>query len=228
MQGLKIPKRNMSFWVAVILSLAAGASVFLALHQLYQPVKVIVPIKNLAVGTELQQADLGVKTVSRRDIHPNTITVFQKAVGKYTKDNLYANEPVLSSKLIKEKEGVVLPAPGNIELDETYISFKANEAKWPSGLKEGNFVTIVGTDDVVPEVLVEKVKVIDAPDNKNTGQIDTLKTAVGANVENITLVLKWQQLGPLLDGREKSKELWIVPEHPDKKQGVYLFSSIIQ
>lgn len=223
----KMQKKNMSFWVAIILSVVAGASVFIALHQLYRPVKVIVPLKNITVGTQLQQTDIGLKTMSRRDMHRDTVTSSQNAVGKYTKDSLYANEPILSSKLIKEKENLELPAPGNIELEETYISFKASEAKWPSGLKEGNFVTIVGTNELAPKVLAEKVKVIDAPESKNTGQIGNIKTAVGA-AENITLVLKWEQLGPLLDGREKSKELWIVPEHPDKESGVFLFPRIIE
>ncbi len=195
----------------------------MAFYQLYKPVKVIVPMKDIPVGEIITQQDLAQMTISRRDMHSDTVTLAGSAIGKYAKDNLYEKEPILNRKLSEDDSEVKIAPPADIASDETYISFKPNEAKWPSGLSKGNTVSIIGISEYGPTILVEKVRVLSSAGSQTSGQIDNLKSVVGANDGSITLALKWEQVGPFFNGRVLSKELWLVPEHPDKRADTSIY-----
>ncbi len=220
MPRIKFPAKSMSFWVAVILSLAAGLSVLFALRQLYMPVKVPAPREDIKAGSIITQNDIGYITVSRRDRHAMAVTDPQLIIGKYAREKLYALEPILAQKITSDQKEI-MGISGTLAPDETYISFKPNEAKWPSGLRPGDFVSVVGViDGGNPQVIGEKIKVLNVSGSKPAaGQIDQLKNVVTGSENSITLALKWSQLGPLFYGRALSKEIWILPEHPAKEAG---------
>jgi hypothetical protein len=218
MKDIISSRKNINFFSAWILSIMAGLSIFWALYQIYLPVKVIIPVKDIEAGKVLEKNDLGQMTISRKDIPYDSITLEKDAIGKYSKDNLYFKEPILKRKLSNDPSEYKLLAPENIAIDETYLSFEPNEAKWPRGLHEGNFVTIMGVSDFKTEVLAEHLRILEIADSQVMGQIDSLKKAVGAKKGGITLLLKWQQIASLLGNSIKYKEIWILPEHPDRQE----------
>ncbi|MCL6479777.1 MAG: hypothetical protein K6T65_15485, partial [Peptococcaceae bacterium] len=149
-----------------------------------------------------------------------TVTEPHLVVGKYTREKLYALEPILLPKLASD-HNEISGITGSLAPDETYISFRPNEARWPSDLKAGDLVAVIGLiEGGNPQVIGEKIRVMNATGNKTAaGQIDQLKNVVAGSESSITLVLKWNQLGPLFYGKTLSKEIWIVPEHPAKVAG---------
>ncbi|NTW05558.1 MAG: hypothetical protein HGA27_05530 [Peptococcaceae bacterium] len=217
MKKIISPRKNSSLYIAGALSILAGLSVFWALYQIYLPINVIIPVKDINAGKILEKNDLGQMTISRRDMPSDSITGENDAVGKYCRDNLYYREPILKRKLGNNPNDYKQSAPENIAIDETYLSFEPNEAKWPRGLKVGGFVTVMGISDFKSEVLAEHVRILEIADGQMLGQIDSLKKAVGVSKEGITLLLKWHQIEALLGSIGKYKELWILPEHPNRQ-----------
>lgn len=220
MRRIKLPAKSMSFWVAVILSLAAGLSVLFAFHRLYMPVKVLAPREDIKSGSVIGQNDIGYITISRRDKHAMAVSDPQLVIGKYAREKLYAGEPILLPRLASDQKEIA-GTSGSLAPDETVISFKPNEARWPNDLKAGDFVSVIGViEGGNPQVIGEKIKVLGVSGSKPAaGQIDQLKNVVTGGENSITLALKWIQLGPLFYGRMLSKEIWIAPEHPAKEAG---------
>lgn len=220
MRRIKLPAKNISFWVAVLLTFAAGVSVLSAFYQLYMPVKVLAPKEDIKAGSVIGQNDIGYITVSRRDRHESVLSDPRLVIGKYAKDKLYAMEPILSPKITPDQKEII-GVSGELAPDETYISFKPNDARWPQGLKSGDSVSVLGVIDCgYPQVIGEKIKVLNVAGGKvAAGQIDQLKNVITSSDSGITLAMKWMQVGPLFYGRSLSKEIWILPEHQGKELG---------
>lgn len=220
MRRIKLPAKTISFWVAVTLTIAAGVSVLFALYELYMPVKVLAPREDIKAGSLVGQDDIGYVTVSRRDRHPMALSDPRAVIGMYAKDRLYAMEPILSPKMTPDRKETG-GSSGGLAIDETYVTFKPNEVKWPQGLNAGDTVTVMGViDGGNPQVIGEKIRVLGISGAKPAvGQIDQLKNVVASGENNITLAMKWAQVGPLFYGRTLSKEVWIMPEHPAKEPG---------
>ncbi|MFZ5650848.1 MAG: SAF domain-containing protein [Bacillota bacterium] len=214
----------MSFWVAVILSIAAGFSILFAAYKLYLPEKVLVPKEDIKAGSVIGQNDIGYITVSRRDRHALAVTDPRLVIGRFAKEKLFAMEPILSVKLTADPKDLI-GVSGSLKKDETYITFKPNEAKWPNGLKNEDLVSVLAVaDGGNPKVIGEKIKVLNISGAKTvTGQLDQIKNAVTTSENSITLSLRWDQVGPLLYGRTLAKEIWIMPEHPLKEAGGKLY-----
>jgi len=217
----------MSFWVAVILSIAAGLSLLFAAYRLYLPVKVLVPKEDIKAGSVIGENDIGYLTISRKNMHSMAVTNPGQVIGRYARDKLYSMEPILSVKLTSDQRDLI-GVSGNLSRDETYITFKPNEAKWPNGLKSGDSVAVVVVvEGGIPKVIGERIKVLNISGQKTaTGQIDQIKNVVSSSDNSITLSLKWAQVGPLFYGKTLSKELWIMPEHPTKEQGGDIFDPV--
>ncbi|MHB8157424.1 MAG: SAF domain-containing protein [Desulfocucumaceae bacterium] len=213
MHRIKLPVKNMSFWVAVILSLAAAISVMIALYQVYLPVKVLAANKDIPAGVVIGQGDIGYVTMSRRDKHELALTDPGQVIGKYTKENLYTLEPILSKKITSDLSG---DAKNYVGPDETVITLKQIEARWPQTIKDGDTVTAVAIlEGGNPQVVGREIKVLSATNNANKmiGTVEQIKNSVSTNTDNsITLSLKWDQVGPLMFGKALSKELWLLPE----------------
>lgn len=207
--------KNMSFWVALILSIAAGLSVLVAFYWLYMPVRVVAPKQDIQAGSVLTEADLDYINLSRRDKHSMAVTDPRQVVGKYARDRLYAKEPVLLQKVTADQKEIMGVA-GGLAPGETYVTFMQNEVRWPQGLKEGDSVSVMAVmEDRPPKITAENVAVLKMSGARmDAGQIDQIKNAITNRDGSITLVLKWTQLGPLFYDRTQAKELWIVPEHP--------------
>jgi len=213
--------------VAVILSLAAGLSILFASYRLYMPVKVLVPKVDIRAGSVIGENDIGYLTISRKNMHSLAVTNPGQVVGKYARDRLYSMEPILSVKLTSDQRDLT-GVSGNLARDETYITFKPNEAKWPNGLKSGDSVAVVAVvDGGIPRVIGERIKVLNVAGQKTaTGQLDQIKSAVSSNDNSITLSMKWAQIGPLFYGKTLSKEIWIMPEHPAKDPGGDIYDPV--
>lgn len=219
-----MPAKDMSFWVALILSIAAGISILFAAYRLYMPVKVLVPKEDIKAGSVIGENDIVYLTVSRKSMHSMSVTSPGQVVGRYAKDRLYSMEPILSVKLTSDQKEL-MGVSGSLKKDETYITFKPNEAKWPNGLKNEDLVSVVAVaEGGSPKVIGEKIKVLSISGAKvAVGQLDQIKNVVATSENSITLSLGWRQVGPLLYGRTLAKEVWIMPEHPLKEAGGELY-----
>ncbi|MCL4441472.1 MAG: SAF domain-containing protein [Firmicutes bacterium] len=220
MRRIKLPARDMSLWVAVLLSIAAGTSVMIAFYQLYMPVKVLAPRGDIKVGSVIGQSDIGYITVTRRDSHSMALSDPRQVIGKYAVEKLYTGEPILSQKLSSDQKEI-MGISGSLAPDETYISLKPNEARWPNGLKAGDSVTVVGViEGGKPQVIGEGIKVIGLTGPRiAAGQIDQLKNVVTGSESSITLAMRWSQVGPFFYGKILAREIWIMPEHPAREPG---------
>ena len=213
--------------MAVILSAAAGLSILAAAYGLFMPVKVLAPKMDIRAGSVIGENDIGYLTISRKNMHSLAVTNPGQVVGKYARDKLYSMEPILLVKLTSDQRDLT-GVSGNLGRDETYITFKPNEAKWPNGLRSGDSVSVVAVvEGGIPRVIGERIKVLNVAGQKNiTGQIDQIKSAVSSNDNSITLSMKWAQIGPLFYGKTLSKEIWIMPEHPSKDPGGDIYDPV--
>lgn len=199
--------------MAVLLSIAAAISVMLALYRVYIPVKVLAPNKDIPSGSLIGQGDIGYVTISRRDKHELAVTDPGQVIGRYARDNLYSMDAIISKNIVDPKE--INGFKTVVGQDETCMTLKQSEARWPQDTREGDTVTAVsiptGGD---PQVVARKIKVLSVSEtDKNlTGTVEQIRNTVSSNSEaGITLALKWEQVGPLLFGKTQ-KELWLLPE----------------
>ncbi|MCL5057218.1 MAG: hypothetical protein M1130_04325, partial [Actinobacteria bacterium] len=114
--------------MAALLSIAAAASVLLALYRMYIPVKVLAPNKVIPAGAVISQADIGYVTLARRDMHEMALTDPGQVIGKYARVNLYNLEPILSQKITADPSSETKNSVGQ---DETWLTLNKNEARWP-------------------------------------------------------------------------------------------------
>jgi hypothetical protein len=202
----------------VALSAAAGLSVFFTFYRLCLPLKVVVPKSDIDAGSVIGQGDIGYIKISRKDKHSLALTDPQLVVGKLTKQKLYAMEPILSEKITGDRElaGGLLSSLGP---DCTYITLSHNDARWPQGLRTGDTVSAIAVIEGLPGVVGEKLEVLAVSGSAQppAGHLGQIKNTFSE--QSLTLAVKWPQLGPLLHGWSRSKELWIVPEHPARDAG---------
>lgn len=218
--------------MALFLTLAAGASIYYAFDQLYIPVAVVVPNKLIDARAVITDKDVEFKNFSKVDKYPNAISDIKEVIGKFSEVHLYPGEQILPER-IAASPGAVTGAFSYLAPDETYITFGANEAKWPQGLKVGDTLTAVAFINNQEIKLAEKLKVIGAgaaPD-KNPGIIQQTKQQVQQAVpaqniqDRITLAMKFTQAGPVLAGLEKAKHLVFLPESPQIEAGGDIYAS---
>lgn len=199
--------------MAVFLTILAGLSVYYALNQLYLPTRIIVPKKAIEPKRLIKEEDVKIAMISKRDKHPMAVVDLTQVVGKYSTIKLYADEQILTERLTGDP-GAITGAFSYLATNETYITFKANEAKWPKGIKNGDTVTAIAIMDYGPEKVAEKLKVIGTEEPITI--LDPLKqtTGQGSSV-TLTVAVDRSIAAILLDQRAKSKEFYFLPEHPN-------------
>ena len=200
--------------MAVLLSIAAAISVMLALYRVYMPVKVLAPNKDIPAGALIGQGDIGFVTISKRDKHPLAVTDPGQVIGKYARDNLYSLDAIISKNIVtdpKEINGFKTV----VGQDETCMTLKQSEVRWPQDTREGDTVTAVSIlTGGNPQVVARKIKVLSVSETGKslTGTVEQIKNTVSSSSESgITLALQWEQVGPLLFGKTQ-QELWLLPE----------------
>ncbi|KJS67387.1 MAG: hypothetical protein JL50_08515 [Peptococcaceae bacterium BICA1-7] len=184
-----------------------------ALYQVYMPVKVLATNKDIPAGAVIGQADIGYVTLARRDMHQLALTEPGEVIGKYAGVNLYNLEPILSQRITADPSSETKSSVGQ---DETWLTLNKNEARWPQNIRAGGTTTAVAIlEGGNPQVVGKGIKILSVMDtNINlSGTVEQIKNAVSANSgDSITLALKWDQVGPILFGKARSKELWLLPE----------------
>lgn len=208
---LKIPKKKISFWVALFLTAAAGMSVYYALNQLYMPTKIIVPNKVIEARTLISSKDLKEIEVSKRDKHSLAVASPTQVVGKYSAVKLYPEEQILTERLTGDP-GAITGAFSYLAPNETYVTLKSNEARWPRGIKTGDTVTVMAIMEDGPEIIVEKVKVIGMEEPSTI--LDPLKTTGQTSSSSLTIAVDRAIVSVILDRKVKCKEFHLLPDHP--------------
>lgn len=199
--------------MALFLTAAAGMSVYYALNQLYMPTKIIVPNKVIEAKTVIKAEDLKEEFISKRDKHTMAVSDLVQVVGKYPTVKLYPDEQILNERLTGEP-GTITGAFSYLSENETYLTFKANEAKWSKGINTGDTVTIVAVMDNGHETLAEKVKVIGSEEPSTI--LDPLKKTTGqGSSASITVAVDRVLARKLLEKRAISKEFHLLPDHPN-------------
>ncbi|OPX92842.1 MAG: flagellar basal body P-ring biosynthesis protein FlgA [Pelotomaculum sp. PtaB.Bin104] len=224
---IAIPKKKISFWLALLLTIAAAVAVFYTINQLFIPTTVVVPKKVIAAKDVIAENDVEVKDVRKYDKHPSAFTSIQEVVGKYADVNLYPGEQIITERVTNNPVAVT-GAFSSLNPDETYITFSSNEAKWPKGLKVGDKVTAAAFINNAEVKIGEKLKVISVTGDKTESALEQAKqvaTPQSAS-EKITLAMKFTEAGPLLEGKSKSKDLVFLPEHPNKENGGELYVNV--
>lgn len=211
MPKLVISQKSVTFWLAVIFTLAAGGGVYFALYQLYQPEKILVPSRVIEERELISGEVLKEEYVSRRDKHPLAVEHPNQLIGKFADVKLYPGEQILTERLVSDPDAVT-GIFTHLEPHETYLTFSSNEAKWSSGINKGDRVTVIAIMSNGYVTLGQNIKIINVDEPSRV--YDPLKTS-GSDVRRISLVIDRNMVGPFLNYKSKSKELHFIPEHPN-------------
>jgi len=211
---LKLKKQNISFWVAVIISLAAAVSLYATFNFTYKPIKTVIVAKTVQPGQQLQANDLKVDTVFTGDLNPKAVRRLENVVGKFAASQLYPGEQLIADRLVQEPDKTT-GAFSYLEPYETYVAFDSNEARWPRGIKEGDTVTAVAVTDAGAQIVGQGLRVIgtDKP-VPVLGQLEAMKQAVPDNASAITIAVSRDAVTDLLYAKSESKSFYLLPEHP--------------
>lgn len=207
-------KGKVSFWVAIIISLAAVISLYVTIQYIYRPVKTVIVTNAIQTGEQLQADNLKEDKVFAADLSPKAIRTIEEAVGMFATSPLYPGEQLTTSRVMKEPDKIT-GAFSYLESDETYISFNSSEAKWPKGIKEGDTVTVVAVMAENAIVVGQGLRVIgtDKP-VPILGQFEAIKQSVPDNASTITIAISRDEATDLLHSMSKSKLFYFLPEHP--------------
>ncbi len=216
---MRFKKQNISFWVAVFLSLAAAVSLYATFHLTYKPVKAVIVAKTVQPGHQLQEGDLELGTVFAGDLNPKTVRKLEDAVGKYAVSHLYPGEQLIADRLVQEPDKTT-GAFSYLQPTETYVAFDSTEARWPMGIKEGDTVTAVAVTNEGALIVGQGLRVIgtDKP-VPVLGQFEAMKQAVPDNASTITIAISREIVAKLLHAKAESKAFYLLPEHPKLQQG---------
>lgn len=197
----------------MLLSLAAGGSIYFAFYMLYQPVKVLVPRRTIEAKQYISENDIAYATFSRKDVHPHAVTDPRAVIGKFTETTLYEREQILSDRLVDNPDAVT-GAFRFLKPDETFITFSSSEASWPVGLRKGDMVTALVILETGPKTVGENLRVLNISDKSSV--LDKVSGVV-QNSAAITIACSREQAKYILDGKVKGKLLYFMPEHPEFK-----------
>lgn len=211
---MKLKKQNISFWVAVIISLAAAVSLYATFYLTYKPVKTVVVAKTVQPGKQLQSDDLKEVTVFAADLNPKAVRKIEDTTGKYASSTLYPGEQLIADRLISKPDQTT-GAFSYLQPSETYVAFNSEDAHWPRGIKEGDTVTAVAVTDAGADIVGQGLRVIgtDKP-VPVLGQFEVMKQAVPDNASTITIAMSRNTVTKLLYAKSKSKAFYLLPEHP--------------
>lgn len=215
---MRFKKQNISFWLAVLLSLAAAVSLFATFHLTCKPVKAVIVAKTVQPGHQIQANDLKLGTVFAADLNPGAVRKLEDAVGKYAVSQLYPGEQLIAGRLVQEPDKTT-GAFSYLEPYETYVAFDSNEARWPRGIKEGDTVTAIAVTDEGAQIVGQGLRVIgtDKP-VPVLGQLEAMKQAVPDNASSIMIAVSRETVTKLLSAKAESKAFYLLPEHPKLQQ----------
>ncbi|NHM26974.1 hypothetical protein G7K71_08250 [Desulfofundulus sp. TPOSR] len=211
---LSLKKKNTSFWVAVLLSLAAAFSLYATFHLVYRPVGVVMVAREVRPGEQIRKDALREGTVFAGDLAPGAVRSLDAAVGKYAASSLYPGEQLIADRLVQDPDKAT-GAFSYLQPDETYVGFNSEEARWPKGIKEGDTVTAVAVMDTGARIVGTRLKVIgtDKP-VPVLGQVQVMKQAVPDNASTITIAVPRNLVAELLYAKARAKAFYLLPEHP--------------
>lgn len=200
--------------VAVALSILAGAAVYYALVQLYQPVPVVVASRDIDAVKSIKGPDVVVVQVAKRDRHPKAFTDPRQVVGSYSAVAIFRGQQVIAPQVVRDP-GKMVAEMLKMKADETFISLRSSEASWPAVLKSGDLVTVVG---VFPDTGAQDIavgRVVTAAGSSVAQDIKSLREAeVAASASLITLAVKVDGAKRILDALKTAKGVYLLPRHP--------------
>lgn len=211
---MRIKKGKISFWVAIIMSLATVISLYVTVQCVYRPVNTVIVAKAIQPGEQVQADSLKVDKVFAADLNPKAVRTIEEAVGMHAASPLYPGEQLTTSRIVKDPD-VITGVFSYLEPYETYISFDSNEARWPKGIREGDTVTVIALMEDNALIIGQKLRIIgtDKP-VPILSQFEAIKQGVPDNANSITIAVTRDQAVELLYAKSKSKLLYFLPEHP--------------
>jgi hypothetical protein len=210
MQNLK-GRKPLSFWVTLLLTAITVAFAYLTYYRMYRPVTVVTAASDIQARERIKENQLTTATVALKDRHPNAITGVGQAAGKIAGRQLYAGEQLITNGLTDDPSGLS-GVFARLGTDETYQAFTASEAKWPSGLKEGDMVVATAVSEAGSrQVGLLRVLGTDHP----ALDVKALQPALPQNADKITVAVKWRDLNGLLYAKAQSKGFYLSPAHPN-------------
>lgn len=213
MKNLTKSQKPLSFWVALLLTVMTVAFAYLTYYRMYRPVTVVAAAADIQAREQIRENQLKTITVSLKDSHPNAVTVISQAAGKIAGRQIYSGQQLITNELTDDPSGLsgVFTRLG---ADETYQTFTASEAKWPSGLKEGDRVVATAVAETgSQQVGMLRVLGTDHP----ALDVKALQPALPQNSDKITVAVKWQDLNRLLFAKSQAKAFYLSPAHPNAR-----------
>jgi len=208
-------KKKGPFWlVALVLSIIAGVAVYWTFISIYKPVPVVVPATDLDQFHKIQSSDIKVVSTSRRDLHPLAFHSKDAIVNTYTRVPLYKDEPILEPKVIRNLEQMI-DIKKDMGNNETIITLKQNEIRWPSVIQDGDLVSIKAVYDNEVVEITKQATIVSS--NGSLPVISKLTSSAQGDVQSstndkITFIIDKSAANELLKAICFAKMVYMFPE----------------
>lgn len=209
-------KRGPLWLIAVLVSALAGLGVYYAFMSVYQPVEIVVAAKELKPMQKIEQADVKLQSISKRDLHPKMATSVKSVVGAYTTMPLTEGEPILSTKVVRSP-GNMVETYGTLKPNETIVVLKSSQVSWPDVIREGDMVSAVAVyNDKNTDRGVDVARNIRVVSSSRplpvVGELKSAKDAQARPTSEITLLMDREDAKKLLYATVNAKSVSLLPE----------------
>jgi len=200
--------------LAILFGLAAALGVYKYLGNLKKAYRssgnykqVVVPVQTIGPKTMLTEQMVKVKDIPVELIQPGTAMETKEVVGKISRTELYPEEPILLSRLHKDKD-----QSGELSLaipnGHRALALAVDDVSGIAGLlRPGDHVDIIATFDSEAEkttlssLLIQNINVLAVGQSLDNGQKGDKK----ANTQTVTVSVTPDQAPPLTLASERGK-----------------------
>ncbi|WP_333870932.1 SAF domain-containing protein [Desulforamulus putei] len=200
---------------SIIIGLIAAVGIYFSVMSFIHPVNVVVAARDIDTMRKITEADVAVKKMSARSVHPKAYHDLKSVIGTYPKMPITAGEQILSTKLVNNPDKVV-DAFEALQPDEMILELKEGKnIAFPTLLKRGDYVTFYSVEEDDTKEYGKGSKFISSSGPNLIHNFNNLSAGKDPTEGKIVVICTREEGKKILNATQNAKMIYVAPEHPE-------------
>ncbi|PHJ39167.1 hypothetical protein P378_05180 [Desulforamulus profundi] len=200
---------------SIIIGFIAAVGIYTAVMSFIRPVDVVVAVRDIDNLKKITEADVAIKKISARSVHPKAYHDLKNVIGTYPKMPITAGEQILSTKLVNNPDKVV-DAFEALQPDEMILELQEGKnIAFPKLLKKGDYVTFYSVEDDGTKEYGKGSKFISSSGPNIVHNFNNLSAGKDPTEGKIVVICTREEGKKILSATQKAKMIYVTPEHPE-------------
>lgn len=200
---------------SIIIGIIATVGIYSSVMSFIRPADVVVAAKDIDTMRKITEADVAVKKITARGVHPKAYHDLKSVIGTYPKMPITAGEQVLTNKLVNNPDKVV-DAFEALQPDEMILELQESKnIAFPNLLKKGDYVTFYSVEEDGTKEYGKGSKFISSSGPNIIHNFNNLSAGKDPTDGKIVVICSREEGKKILNATQKSKLIYVTPEHPE-------------